>query len=133
MQRKNDPNQEQARKRAELILKVRSGLMTAKDAATELGVSRKTYYKWEQRALSAMVNALSDRRSGRPSQPVDGKKEAMKQEINGLQKALLESEQRLYARDLLLDDDPEMTELVRELLAKKKEGETGESDEGDKA
>ena len=133
MQRKNDPNQEQARRRAELILKVRSGLITAKDAASELGVSRKTYYKWEQRALSAMVNALSDRRSGRPSRPVDGQKEAMKQEIDGLQKALLESEQRLYARDLLLDDDPEMTELVRELLAKKKEGETGESDEGGKA
>jgi DNA invertase Pin-like site-specific DNA recombinase len=34
----------QARLRAELILKVRAGLMTATEAAGHLGVSRKTYY-----------------------------------------------------------------------------------------
>ena len=32
--------------RAEMIMKVRCGLMTAAQAAARLGVSRKTYYKW---------------------------------------------------------------------------------------
>ena len=38
--------QDQARLRAQLIMKVRCGLMTAAEAAKQLGVSRKTYYKW---------------------------------------------------------------------------------------
>ena len=33
-----------ARLRAEVIMKVRCGLMTAQQAAEQLGVSRKTYY-----------------------------------------------------------------------------------------
>ena len=50
-----------ARLRAELIVAVRSGRISAKEAAARLGVSRKTYYKWEKRALKGMVAALSDR------------------------------------------------------------------------
>jgi hypothetical protein len=44
--------QEKARLRAEVIMKVRCGLMTAQQAAEQLGVSRKTYYQWEERGLS---------------------------------------------------------------------------------
>ena len=47
-----------ARQRAELIIQVRSGSLTAKAAAQQLGVSRKTYYKWEQRALEGILGAL---------------------------------------------------------------------------
>lgn len=32
-------------------MKVRCGLMTARQAAKQLGVSSKTFYKWEQRGL----------------------------------------------------------------------------------
>lgn len=56
-------------KRAELIMKVRCGLMTASQAAAELGVSRKTYYKWEQRGLAALLEGVGDQRSGRPKKP----------------------------------------------------------------
>jgi DNA-binding XRE family transcriptional regulator len=45
----------QARQRAEVILKVRAGRMTAAHGARLLGVSRKTYYQWEQRALAGML------------------------------------------------------------------------------
>ena len=42
-----------ARQRAQLIMQVRSGVLTAEAAARQLGISRKTYYKWERRALAA--------------------------------------------------------------------------------
>ena len=62
----NDPKstahqQALARQRAQLIMQVRSGVLSAQEAARQLGVSRKTYYKWERRALAAMVEALGDR------------------------------------------------------------------------
>ena len=58
-----------ARQRAQLIMQVRSGVMTAEAAARQLGISRKTYYKWERRALTAMVAALGNRDQGRPPCP----------------------------------------------------------------
>ena len=64
--RKQKSPQEKARLRAQLIMKVRCGLMTASEAARQLGVSRKTYYKWEQRGLSALLDGLSDQTPGRP-------------------------------------------------------------------
>lgn len=76
-------------KRAEVILKVQSGQMEATAAAKELGVSRKTYYKWEQRALAGLISAVADREGGRPSNPVRAEVEALKKEQERL---LLENE-----------------------------------------
>ena len=49
---------EQAEKRAQIILEVRSGRMTAEDGAKALGVSRKTFYRWEKRGLRGLLEAL---------------------------------------------------------------------------
>ena len=57
--------QDRARRRAELIMKVRCGILTAKQAAAQLGVSRKTNYKWEQRGLAALLAGLDDQQAGR--------------------------------------------------------------------
>ena len=50
---------QQARQRASLILQVQAGQLTATQAAQSLGVSRKTYYQWERRALQGMVDQLT--------------------------------------------------------------------------
>jgi transposase len=50
-------------------MKVRCGLMTATEAAHLLGVSRKTYYKWEQRGLAAILEGLQEQTGGRPEIP----------------------------------------------------------------
>jgi len=42
-------------KRAEVIMKVNCGLITATQAAKELNISRKTYYKWEKKGLSGIL------------------------------------------------------------------------------
>jgi len=47
-------------------MKVRCGLMTVTEAAHLLGVSRKTYYKWEQRGLAALLEGLQEQMGGRP-------------------------------------------------------------------
>ncbi len=47
-----------ARERQRVILEVLSGRMTATEAAGTLRVSRKTYYEWQDRGLSAMQKDL---------------------------------------------------------------------------
>lgn len=44
--------------------------MKATEAATLLGVSRKTYYKWEQRALEGLFAGLEEKTAGRPEAEV---------------------------------------------------------------
>lgn len=56
----NDPKptahqQALARRRAQLIMQVQNGLLSAQEAARQLRISRKTYYKWERRALGETV------------------------------------------------------------------------------
>ena len=68
-------------KRAEMIMKVRCGLMTAAQAARKLGVSRKTYYKWEKRGLEALLSGLADKEPGRPSTAIDPDKQAMEVDL----------------------------------------------------
>ena len=63
---KKEKEQELARERALVILQVRSGALTAKQGAKLLGVSRKTYYEWEEKSLKAMALALENRPAGRP-------------------------------------------------------------------
>jgi transposase len=103
-----------ARLRAELIVEVHSGRMSAQEAAKRLGVSRKTYYKWEKRALRGMVEALGNRASGRPAPRIDPEKEALRKKSAQLEKRLKGLEQTLKVRELLkpsvLDRDRGRTE-----------------------
>ena len=87
MKPKKTPEEEKllARRRAELIVQVQSGLMTATEAARQLGVSRKTYYQWERRALSGMVDALQGKTGGRPSKPRDPQREQLQKRLSELE------------------------------------------------
>ena len=91
--------QDPALLRAQLIMKVRCGLMTAAAAARPLGVSRKTYYKWEQRGLSALLDGLSDQVPGRPE-----KEEPPGQAMFEKQMASLRREKELLEQKLVLKD-----------------------------
>ncbi len=90
-----------ARERAVVILQVRSGLLTAGQGAQRLGVSRKTYYEWEERALQAMALALENRRVGRPPGPIDEEKETLRQQIRNLEKRLDLAEKTIEVKELL--------------------------------
>ena len=110
--------EKQARKRAEIILKVRTGQMTAKEGAEALGVSRKTYYEWEKRGLEGMLEALSDRPSGRPAQEKDEEKENLRKEKRDLEMRLRLSEEAGEIR-ALLESLPPLEEKKR---GRKKDG-----------
>lgn len=99
----HDQRQAQARRRAELIVKVRSGLVSASAAAVELGVSRKTYYEWENRGLNAMMAALEDRPTGRPKKPPDAETQVLEKQVNDLERKLAESERTVRIREMLSD------------------------------
>lgn len=94
-----------ARQRAQLIMQVRSGVLSAQEAARQLGISRKTYYKWERRALAAMVEALGHREQGRPTRAIDPEKEALRRQTQELQAKLQVLEQTERIRQALQEPD----------------------------
>jgi len=94
-------DKELARNRAAVIFAVRSGQITAEEGARRLGVSRKTYYEWERRALQAMTGALENGASGRPSTPRDEEKEHLQGEIAELRNKLFVAEKTVEVRDML--------------------------------
>ena len=95
--------QKKALIRAELIMKVRCGLMTAAAAARQLGVSRRTYYKWEQRGLSALLDGLADQPSGRPEKRADPQQTALENQLSRLKRDNALLEQKLVLKDLAAD------------------------------
>ena len=92
---------ELARQRAEVILQVRSGQITATEGAHRLGISRKTYYQWEHRALAGMLSQLEDLPPGRPAQAVDPEKLALEKKVSDLERELHLTQQTAQIRDLL--------------------------------
>jgi transposase len=49
-----------------MIFKVRTGQMTATQAAQALGISRQRYYLWEKRGVQALLKAVEAHPKGRP-------------------------------------------------------------------
>jgi len=81
--------------RQRVILAHLSGQITATQAALELGVSRKTFYEWQERGLAAMRLALQDRPAGRPAKPLDPEKAHLRAEVANLEKDRLVLASRL--------------------------------------
>ena len=90
-----------ARERASIILQVRSGVLTATEGAERLGISRKTYYEWEDRALEAMALALENHPPGRPPILLDAEKEELQEKVRDLEKKLYLAEKTIEVKDLL--------------------------------
>lgn len=90
-----------ARQRAEVILQVRSGQMTATNAARTLGISRQQYYQWEGRALQALLSALEDQPTGRPKAPTDPQKESLQRRVQQLEQRVQAQEHKEQLRRIL--------------------------------
>ena len=90
-----------SQQRASLILQVRAGQITAQEAARQLGISRQSYYKWERRALQALVRSLEDQPTGRPAAPKDPEKEHLQRRVQELERQVRLHETREELRALL--------------------------------
>jgi transposase len=95
--------QHQPRIRAEMIMKVRCGLLTARQAADRLGVSRKTYYKWEQRGLSALLDSLTDQHPGRPSHPADDHRLELEKQLGEALQQVDLLNHKMALKDVMMD------------------------------
>ena len=96
-----EQNKKRARERALVILQVRSGALTATEGAKLLGISRKTYYEWEEKSLKAMAQALENHAAGRPPAPIDQEKETLREQIRELEKKLDLAEKTIEVKELL--------------------------------
>ena len=114
---KKEKERELARKRAMVILQVHGGALMAKEGAKLLGVSRKTYYEWEEKSLKAMALALENHPAGRPPTPIDPEKEALRERIRELEKKLELAEKTIEVKELL-----EVYEEFRHKGSKKNQG-----------
>ena len=90
-----------ARERASIILQVRNGTLTATEGAERLGISRKTYYEWEDRALRAMALALENHAPGKPPVPLDTEKEELQGKVRDLEKKLDLAEKTIEVKEML--------------------------------
>ena len=91
--------------RASLIVQVRAGQLTAQQAAQQLGISRQAFYKWEKRALKALLNALEEQPKGRPKGQTDPEKEQLKTRVEELEHKVRLYEERDQLRALLKEMD----------------------------
>jgi transposase len=94
-------NKELARERAQVILDVHGGALTATEGAKLLGVSRKTYYEWEEKGLKAMARALENHGAGRHPVPIDPEQEALRAQIRELEKKLGLAQKTVKVKEIL--------------------------------
>jgi len=80
------------------IVQVRAGILTVTEAARQLGLSRKTYYEKEARALRAMLSALTPEAPGRPATAPPPETERLRLENDQLRQQLEALEQRIQIK-----------------------------------
>lgn len=97
----NEAEDAKALERQRAILSVLAGRLNVTQAAVELHISRKTFYEWQDRALTAMRVALRDRPGGRPLKLVDAEKEQLQEELSVLEKERLVLEGRLRIQEAI--------------------------------
>ena len=86
-----------------VILQRLAGSLTAIEAARQLGMSRKTYYQWEARALRGMKTAMEPGRPGRPRSKPDTELTRLEAQKQQLQQQVDTLEQRLRIRQVLAE------------------------------
>ncbi|MBC2705135.1 leucine zipper domain-containing protein [Desulfobacula sp.] len=104
---------EMAMKRVELIMKVNCGLMTASQAARDLKVSRKTYYKWEKKALTALLGSVTDRQPGRPEIKPRKEQELLEKKLKLVMKQNEVLHRRMALKDILSEIKPGSGDRVK--------------------
>lgn len=84
-------------------MKVRCGLLTARQAAERLGVSPKTYYKWEARGLSALLDSVTDQPAGRPPHPSDDHRQWLEKQLGDAHRQIDLLNHKMALKDVLMD------------------------------
>jgi len=89
------------RQRANLILQVQAGQIRASEAARQMGMSRKTYYQWEKRALAGLLQGLEPGSPGRPSTQPSREVAELRHKVEELEQKLEQTEKVARLRELI--------------------------------
>jgi transposase len=89
--------------RAEVIMQELRGELMVTEAAAQLGISRKTYYEWQKRALDGLITGLKDKPSGRPKKEVDPEVVKLKNKLNQVQEERDLLKMHLEIKEILED------------------------------
>ena len=90
-----------AQKRMQVILDHLADRLNATEASLELGVSRKTFYEWLDRARMGMFQALRDKPTGRPPDPVDPEKAQLQELLETVEKERTTLASRLRVQEVM--------------------------------
>ena len=92
-----------AEKRMQVILGHLAGQLNATEASQELEISRKTFYDWLERGRSGMFQALRDKPTGRPPDPVDLEKLQLQEKLKTSEKERDALASRLLFKEAILE------------------------------
>ena len=95
-----------------VILEVQAGRLNVTEAATQMCVSRKTYYEKQERALTAMLAALQDRPGGRPANQMDPEKKKLQEELEASRAAQENLAKRLRVQEVVGKILPKLEERL---------------------
>ncbi|WP_319524324.1 hypothetical protein [uncultured Desulfosarcina sp.] len=68
-----------------------------------LGVSRKTFYKWEQRGLSGLLDSVTDQPPGRPAHPSDDHRQWLEKQLQDANRQIDLLNRKMALKDVLMD------------------------------
>jgi transposase len=85
-----------------MIMKVRCGLLTARQAAVRMGVSRKTFYKWEQRGLNALLDHVTDQVAGRHAHPSNDRIQLLEKQLSLAHREIDLLNRKMALKDVLM-------------------------------
>jgi transposase len=85
-----------------MIMKVRCGLLTARQAAVRMGVSRKTFYKWEQRGLNALLDNVTDQVAGRHAHPSNDRIQLLEKQLSLAHREIDLLNRKMALKDVLM-------------------------------
>lgn len=94
--------------RLQIVMKVQLGQMTAREAAQELGLSRRQYYRLEVDMLRAALGAVTPGKPGPKPRIVDAQQTKLEEQVRALQRE----------REVLEIKVRHMEEIQKEMLAR---------------
>ena len=103
---------DKAKERLAVVVRVLSGQLSATEAAAMLGISRKSYYEWQERALSGMQEALTNRPAGRKPAPVDAEKEQLKEQVETLSMKLTLAQKTIEVKNIIAEFEARQKSLL---------------------
>ena len=68
-----------------------------------MGVSRKTYYKWEQRGLSSLLDGVADQSPGRRANPSDEQRRDLQRQLSEAMTQIELLNHKMALKDVMVD------------------------------